>query len=347
MGCESSAPLVHVPVHTNLDNYQRFWLCNKMSDLYSRVGTTKRSASTTFLREGARSQQSFVNFRRQNGHRAAFAVSSEVTSLNTPAYRLSVSGLGLSAACVRCSRTCFCVRTSGAKHGERWHATAYDNAACIEKMYKTMMLLWGRIVDDFFVFSYSEGTQNPTADQIVSIVHGAFERAEENETQPKVTRLDIARLLRSTHAVDGLSGSHFLSFCDMIAPDLLGRRALEVFSALHDKTSDGISVAELQHVLVLGQLSHEDIEEISRSLHPNDEISGSSTRSSTWMNSSEGNKCHRIRFSEMYGAMTNMVSSESMTETSSNVGSVAFPDSQPRLQRAETHRSRLERNRQR
>jgi cysteine-rich repeat protein len=136
---------------------------------------------------------------------------------------------------------------------------------------QAMKPLWGQIVDDFVTLGETEG-RFLSEDQIVSIVHEAYDRAlktarsvEDMRGFTKIDRREFPRLLQSYEAVacSAEGTTDYLSFCEMMAPDLLSRRAFQLFCALRETTSKGVCVAELQHALMLGRIAPDYIAALS------------------------------------------------------------------------------------
>jgi hypothetical protein len=76
----------------------------------------------------------------------------------------------------------------------------------------------------------------------------------------KMHQSDVLRLLKWQQQVIGTEeGTDYLPFCEMLAPDLLSRRAFQLHCSLRNKNSAGACVAELQHALKLGRVAADDI----------------------------------------------------------------------------------------
>jgi cysteine-rich repeat protein len=141
---------------------------------------------------------------------------------------------------------------------------------------QAMKPLWGQIVDDFVTLGETAG-RFLSEDQIVSIVHEAYDRAlktarsvEDMKGFIKIDQREFPRLLQSyaLQSHEAVAGSaegttDYLSFCEMMAPDLLSRRAFQLFCALRETTSKGVCVAELQHALMLGRIAPDYIAALS------------------------------------------------------------------------------------
>jgi cysteine-rich repeat protein len=162
--------------------------------------------------------------------------------------------------------------------GAEWPQTSHLSVAAtdedfLNEMRQAMKPMWGNIVDDLITLGETAG-RFLSEDQIVSVVHGAHDRAletacsvEDTRRFIKINRRDFPRLLKSHEAMVGSveSGTDYLAFCEMMAPDLLSRRAFQLFCALRETTSKGVCVAELQHALMLGRFAPNDIEAVSGS----------------------------------------------------------------------------------
>jgi len=141
----------------------------------------------------------------------------------------------------------------------------------LSKHRQAMKPLWGQIVDDFVTLGETAG-RFLSEDQIVSIVHEAYDRALKTARSvkdmrgfTKIDRREFPRLLQSYEAVAGSAEgtTDYLSFCEMMAPDLLSRRAFRLFCSLRETTSKGVCVAELQHALMLGRIAPDYIAALS------------------------------------------------------------------------------------
>jgi cysteine-rich repeat protein len=160
---------------------------------------------------------------------------------------------------------------AGAERPQTSHPTFVETEEeFLAAMRQAMKPLWGHIVDDFVTLGETAG-RFLSEDQIVSVVHGAHDRALETACNTrlsiKIDRRDFPQLLKSQEAVVGSmeSGTDYLSFCERMAPDLLSRRAFQLYCALRETTSKGVCVAELQHALRLGRFAPEDIAAVSHS----------------------------------------------------------------------------------
>jgi cysteine-rich repeat protein len=141
---------------------------------------------------------------------------------------------------------------------------------------QAMKPLWGQIVDDFVTLGETAG-RFLSEDQIVSIVHEAYDRALKTARSVgdmkgfiKIDQSEFPRLLQSyaLQSYEAVAGSaegttDYRSFCEMMAPDLLSRRAFLLFCALRETTSKGVCVAELQHALMLGHIAPDYIAALS------------------------------------------------------------------------------------
>ena len=160
---------------------------------------------------------------------------------------------------------------AGAERPQTSHASdAVTDEEFLAETRQAMKPLWGHIVDDFVALGETEG-RFLTEEQIVQVVHEAHARAitaadsvKDMKQFVKIHRRDFPRLLQMHGSVVGsMEGTDYLSFCEMMAPDLLSRRAFQLFCQLSETKSRGVCVAELQHAMMLGRIAPDDIAAIS------------------------------------------------------------------------------------
>jgi len=135
----------------------------------------------------------------------------------------------------------------------------------VAEMRQALAPLWARIVDDFIVMGETHG-RFLEEHQLVGVMHTAHERAMREASEEPIRPLykmhkdDLLRLLKwQQHMIGTEAGTDYLPFCEMLAPDLLSRRAFQLHSSLRNKNGAGACVAELQYALKLGRVAADDI----------------------------------------------------------------------------------------
>ena len=136
---------------------------------------------------------------------------------------------------------------------------------------QAMAPLWGRMYDDFFALGQLVGNffSEEQVINLVKKVHGTLNKeaniTKESSNLKKFNVIDFQRFLRASlgQVVRSSGDISYLALTELLAPDLLSRRALELFCALTDKTAEGVWVAQLQHALAFAQMSDRDIEQIT------------------------------------------------------------------------------------
>jgi len=139
--------------------------------------------------------------------------------------------------------------------------------------------LWALIFDDFCRFGQILG-RFFSEEQVINLVQAVYDKAvKEAETSntgileaetscdarergafQSIPMIDFSRFLRASAAkVSHALGVDYLALTELLAPDLLSKRALGLFCALKDKTGDGVWLAELQHTLALADMHEERI----------------------------------------------------------------------------------------
>jgi len=145
-----------------------------------------------------------------------------------------------------------------------------DEQQFLAAMRTSIAPLWGRIVDDFVILGDTEG-RFMTEEQVAMVVHGSYDKVlkqaasvDQMKHLKKINQRDFPRLLQAHVSVVGsVNGTDYVSFCEMLAPDLLSRRCFQLFCALKEKSGKGACVAEVQHSLMLGRVARDDIESIT------------------------------------------------------------------------------------
>ena len=172
-----------------------------------------------------------------------------------------------------------------------------NNMVFMGKMRQVLAPVWGRVVDAFFLFC-EDKSRFVSKEQVMSVLSSVYDALDRKETSiDRVNQSDIERCLR-LHAArtgGGLTeeGTDFLSLCETLAPDLLGRRVFQLFCALKVKSGKGACVAELQNALLLGSI-------------PRDQVvatTGSQILPFPFPTTSPESERQRILFSDMFYAM--------------------------------------------
>ena len=169
--------------------------------------------------------------------------------------------------------------------------------------------IWGQIFDDCFALGNLVG-RFFSEEQILNLVQNIHDKAvkeasshEEAATLNLYKRTELQRFLSANmHHVSQASGIDYFALTEMLAPDLIGRHALQLYCALKDKTPEGASVVELQHALKLANLSDEDVLRIS-GVH----------RREYSPSAAEENGQGRRRFSAIYQAILGRISLDDAT----------------------------------
>jgi cysteine-rich repeat protein len=148
-----------------------------------------------------------------------------------------------------------------------------DPQALLLEMRATLSPLYGHIVDELHRVSEAEGLFL-SQERMVQAVHAAYVGAAEQGQAlggevKRVHENDVRRLLawHTEHIGGAVRGNKILSrsFCELLAPSLLARRAYQLFCTLQHTSGKGACVAEMQHALTLGRISAEHSRQITNS----------------------------------------------------------------------------------
>lgn len=125
--------------------------------------------------------------------------------------------------------------------------------------------LWARIVDDLSSLDEHE-RRVMNVDRVLDVVQGAYDSSmtEANSAQDGTEpfKIDLRSLLPSHKAMKNSAAStdiNYVSFCELMAPDVLSRCALQLFFSLKRTGIKGACRGELQHALMRGRIKSEDI----------------------------------------------------------------------------------------
>jgi hypothetical protein len=224
-----------------------------------------------------------------------------------------------------------------------------------------MSSYWARIVDDMTSLGEHKG-RFMNVDQLVDVVQGAYDRAMSHGKcadgldrlpAPVHLRCRLRWLLQSQTAMQNWAvpvGEHwdYVTFCELMAPSVLSRCALQLFCSLKRSSSKGADIAELQHALMLGRIRSGDIAIMTMSQPPKHLSTAEYLANVEYVSKAHGSSREFVSFHDFHEGLCSLAPADFSAAEVAASSRLSCTDVEQLLRigpgKAETRRAKLQRD---